>query len=634
MDNKYSASDIKVLQGLEAVRKRPGMYIGSTDIRGLHHLIWEILDNSIDEVMVGFANQITVTLHKNNYVSILDNGRGIPVDINPSTGLSGVETVLTVLHAGGKFDDTVYKTAGGLHGVGSSVVNALSDSLICEVYREHKAYRAKFAHGGEIVEPLVEFANTNKRGTFIKFHPDPAIFNNLQFNSSIIKERLMESAFLFSGLKIIFNDEVNNTSDIYEAKNNLVDFVNYINSSKKTLSDVISFSANNQNDISLSIAFQYTDNINEIIVSFANSVKTIEGGSHENGFKLGLSSAINNYARKWKLLKDKDKNLDGEDIREGITAVISVYVPENLITYEGQTKNKLFTPEAHDVVKRVSEEQISYWLDSHKNDSFNIIKQIIANRDAKLAAKKTRESIKKTKGKQAEKILSSKLTPAQSKDVTINELFLVEGDSAGGSAKLGRNKKNQAILPLKGKVINVEKAKLSDVLKNEEIGTIITCLGTGINKDFDISKLKYNKIIIMTDADVDGSHIQALLLTMFYRYMRPLIEHGHVYLAIPPLYKITKKGDLKQFKYAWSENELNEYKELFKSYDIQRYKGLGEMNAEQLWETTMNPENRTLLQVNINDIIAADKQVDTLMGEDVSIRKKWINENIDFEYDE
>lgn len=633
MENKYSAENIKVLQGLEAVRKRPGMYIGSTDIRGLHHLIWEIVDNSIDEVMAGFANEIIVTLSKNNYVSVQDNGRGIPIDINQTTGLSGVETVLTVLHAGGKFDDTVYKTAGGLHGVGSSVVNALSDSLVCEVYRNHSIYRAKFAHGGEIIEHLTNVGNTNKKGTFIKFHPDPTIFGNLQFNSSLIRERLLESAFLFNGLKIIFIDEINNTKDIFEAKNNLVDFVEYINHSKHCLSPVISYNGSN-NNISISIAFQYTDNLNEIIVSFANSIKTIEGGSHENGFKSGLSSAINSYARKWKLLKDKDKNLDGDDIREGITAVISVCVPENLITYEGQTKNKLFTPEALDVVKKISEEQISYWLDSHKNESFSIIKQIIANRDAKLAAKKTRETIKKTKGKTAEKILSSKLTPAQSKDVKLNELFLVEGDSAGGSAKLGRNKKYQAILPLKGKVINVEKAKLSDVLKNEEIGTIITCLGTGIGKEFDISKLKYNKIIIMTDADVDGSHIQALLLTMFYRFMRPLVEHGHVYLAIPPLYKISKKSDSSKFKYAWNEEQLEEYRQEFKSYEIQRYKGLGEMNADQLWETTMNPDNRMLLRIDIEDIIAADIQVDTLMGEDVSIRKKWIDENINFEYDE
>ncbi|MBU3830663.1 MAG: DNA topoisomerase IV subunit B [Candidatus Ureaplasma intestinipullorum] len=633
MENKYSAENIKVLQGLEAVRKRPGMYIGSTDVRGLHHLIWEIVDNSIDEVMAGFANEIIVTLSKNNYVSVQDNGRGIPIDINKTTGLSGVETVLTVLHAGGKFDDSVYKTAGGLHGVGSSVVNALSDSLVCEVYRDHTIYRAKFAHGGEIIEHLTSIGNTNKKGTFIKFHADPAIFGNLQFNSSLIRERLLESAFLFNGLKIIFIDEINNTKDIFEAKNNLVDFVEYINHSKRCLSPVISYNGSN-NNISISIAFQYTDNLNEIIVSFANSVKTIEGGSHENGFKSGLSSAINSYARKWKLLKDKDKNLDGDDIREGITAVISVCVPENLITYEGQTKNKLFTPEALDVVKKISEEQISYWLDSHKNESFLIIKQIIANRDAKLAAKKTRETIKKTKGRTAEKILSSKLTPAQSKEAKLNELFLVEGDSAGGSAKLGRNKKYQAILPLKGKVINVEKAKLSDVLKNEEIGTIITCLGTGIGKEFDISKLKYNKIIIMTDADVDGSHIQALLLTMFYRFMRPLVENGHVYLAIPPLYKISKKSDSSKFKYAWNEEQLEEYRQEFKSYEIQRYKGLGEMNADQLWETTMNPDNRMLLRIDIEDIIAADIQVDTLMGEDVSIRKKWIDENINFEYDE
>ncbi len=633
MKQNYNANNIKVLEGLEPVRKRPGMYIGSTDTRGLHHLVWELLDNAIDEVMAGYANKIIVTLHANNFLSVEDNGRGIPVDINKTTKLSAVETVFTVLHAGGKFDDDAYKTAGGLHGVGSSVVNALSDVLICQVYRDKKIHEAKFMTGGKIVQSLKIVGETQKQGTKVLFHPDPLIFKDLKFNVATIKERLLESSFLFEGLDIEFIDEINKTKQKFISNNGISDFVQYLTKNKVATSPVIYFNDKTQN-IPVNVAFQYTDEINDMIISFANSVKTIEGGSHVNGFKSGLVSAINNYAQKWKLLKEKEKNLDSDDIIEGIVAIISVQVPENIITYEGQTKNKLFTPSAYEITKKVVDDAVSKWLDQNKTASFNLIKQIIAARNARIAAKKTRESLRKTKGKQAEKILSSKLTPAQSKTPELNELFLVEGDSAGGSAKLGRNKKFQAILPLKGKVINVEKAKLSDVLKNEEIGTIITCLGTGIDKNFNLDRLKYHKVIIMTDADVDGSHIQALLLTMFYRFMRPLIEHGHIYLAQPPLYKIWKKSNPKEFKYAWDENELTDLKEEYKNYEVQRYKGLGEMNPEQLWETTMDPETRKLMKISITDLIAADLQVDTLMGEDSTARKKWIDENVNFEYDE
>ena len=633
MKQNYNANNIKVLEGLEPVRKRPGMYIGSTDTRGLHHLVWELLDNAIDEVMAGYANKIIVTLHANNFLSVEDNGRGIPVDINKTTKLSAVETVFTVLHAGGKFDDDAYKTAGGLHGVGSSVVNALSDVLICQVYRDKKIHEAKFMTGGKIVQSLKIVGETQKQGTKVLFHPDPLIFKDLKFNVATIKERLLESSFLFEGLDIEFIDEINKTKQKFISNNGISDFVQYLTKNKVATSPVIYFNDKTQN-IPVNVAFQYTDEINDMIISFANSVKTIEGGSHVNGFKSGLVSAINNYAQKWKLLKEKEKNLDSDDIIEGIIAIISVQVPENIITYEGQTKNKLFTPSAYEITKKVVDDAVSKWLDQNKTASFNLIKQIIAARNARIAAKKTRESLRKTKGKQAEKILSSKLTPAQSKTPELNELFLVEGDSAGGSAKLGRNKKFQAILPLKGKVINVEKAKLSDVLKNEEIGTIITCLGTGIDKNFNLDRLKYHKVIIMTDADVDGSHIQALLLTMFYRFMRPLIEHGHIYLAQPPLYKIWKKSNPKEFKYAWDENELADLKEEYKNYEVQRYKGLGEMNPEQLWETTMDPETRKLMKISITDLIAADLQVDTLMGEDSTARKKWIDENVNFEYDE
>lgn len=487
--------------------------------------------------------------------------------------------------------------------------------------------------GGKIVQSLKIVGETQKQGTKVLFHPDPLIFKDLKFNVATIKERLLESSFLFEGLDIEFIDEINKTKQKFISNNGISDFVQYLTKNKVATSPVIYFNDKTQN-IPVNVAFQYTDEINDMIISFANSVKTIEGGSHVNGFKSGLVSAINNYAQKWKLLKEKEKNLDSDGIIEGIVAIISVQVPENIITYEGQTKNKLFTPSAYEITKKVVDDAVSKWLDQNKTASFNLIKQIIAARNARIAAKKTRESLRKTKGKQAEKILSSKLTPAQSKTPELNELFLVEGDSAGGSAKLGRNKKFQAILPLKGKVINVEKAKLSDVLKNEEIGTIITCLGTGIDKNFNLDRLKYHKVIIMTDADVDGSHIQALLLTMFYRFMRPLIEHGHIYLAQPPLYKIWKKSNPKEFKYAWDENELADLKAEYKNYEVQRYKGLGEMNPEQLWETTMDPETRKLMKISITDLIAADLQVDTLMGEDSTARKKWIDENVNFEYDE
>lgn len=633
MSREYNANNIKVLEGLEAVRKRPGMYIGSSDIKGLHHLIWEILDNAIDEVMAGYANKVIVTLHKNNIISVQDNGRGIPVDINKATKLSGVETVFTILHAGGKFDDSAYKTAGGLHGVGSAVVNALSDSLVCQVYKNKLIYEARFSNGGNITQSLKEIGSTNKKGTLVTFHPDPTIFKDLQFNSITIRERLRESAFLFKSLEIIFIDEVNKTNETFLFNDGISEYVKYIVGNKNTISPIIAF-GESFNEIDVDIAFQYTNDMNEIFVSFANSVKTIEGGSHESGFKTSLTNVINNYARKLKLLKEKEKNLEAEDIREGIVAIISVKVPEKLINYEGQTKNKLFTPEALEATKKITEKYLEQWLDQHKKEAISIIEQARNSRDARLAAKKAREVSRKTKSKDIEKIISSKLTPAQQKDPKNNELFLVEGDSAGGSAKLGRNKKNQAILPLRGKVINVEKARLADALKNEEISTIINCLGCGMGKNFDISKLKYHKIIIMTDADVDGSHIQALLLTMFYRFLRPLIENGHIYLAMPPLYKITNKQKMNQFTYVWDESQLEEAKTKYKTIEIQRYKGLGEMNADQLWDTTMNPETRTLLQININDLAMCEKQVSILMGDEVQDRKKWIDQNINFNYDE
>lgn len=632
MKNKYNAENIQVLEGLEAVRKRPGMYIGSTDIVGLHHLIWEVLDNSIDEVMSGFATEIKIILHPNNVISIEDNGRGIPVDKNSKTKLSGVETVFTILHAGGKFDSESYKVSGGLHGVGASVVNALSDWLICQVKRDNKLYEAKFKDGGKIDKKLKEIDSANTTGTKVIFHPDPLIFNNNEFNSTIIKDRIRESAFLFKNLKITFVDEINHTTDTFHYPEGIVDYVKYINHSKRTIAPIVAYS-DTYNEIDVDVAFQYTDDMDEIIISFANSVKTFDGGSHVQGFKLALTNVINNYARNQKLLKDKDKSLEPEDIREGIVAVVSVKVPEKWINYEGQTKNKLNTQEANEAVKRISEKHIEFWLNEHKKEAAAIIEQAKRSRDARLEARKTREEKKKSKSKSSEKMISSKLTPPQSKDATKNELFLVEGDSAGGSAKLGRDKKYQAILPLRGKVMNVEKAKISDILNNEEIRTIISCLGCGYSKNIEIEKLKYDKIIIMTDADVDGSHIQVLLLTLFYKFLRPLIERGHVYIAMPPLYKIWNKHKHSDFAYAWDEEQLEQLKSKYSSYEIQRYKGLGEMNSDQLWETTMDPKTRTLLKVNIDDIVNSDLHVSILMGEDTSSRKDWINEKVNFEYD-
>ncbi len=630
MANTYSDSDIKVLSGLEPVRKRPGMYIGSTDSYGLHHLIWEIFDNAIDEVISGNCNLIKITLNKDQSIIIEDNGRGIPIGKNTQSGLSTIDTVFTILHAGGKFDSNAYKTSGGLHGVGASVVNALSEWLNVIVKRDGKIYEANYINGGQIKNNAHLVGNTNRSGTYVEFKPDNKIFRTIKFNPSIIKERIRESSFLYPGLEIQFLD--NNTSEqtTFKSSKGLVEYIQYINESKSTISKIGFFKGKSKDNIEVEVAFQYTTSSSEIIVSFANSVKTHDGGTHEQGFKSALTEVINSYARKNNNLKEKDKNFDGDDIREGLTAIISVRVPEKIIAYEGQTKNKLFTQEAAFAVKKIFGDQLVFWLEENKDDANTIIEKVITSRQARLAAKKAREDVKKLKNTNKQKILlSGKLTPAQSKDWTKNEIFIVEGDSAGGSAKLARDKKYQAILPLRGKVLNVEKANISDLLKNEEICTLISCLGTGITPEFDITGLKYNKVVIMTDADVDGAHIQILLLTFFYRYMKPLIEQGHIYIAQSPLYKISSK-DNANVKYAWSEEELDEYRKQFKSYDIQRYKGLGEMNAEQLWETTMDPNVRKFIKVNIDDHAIAEKQVSTLMGDNVSSRKKWINENVDF----
>ncbi|MDR1991533.1 MAG: DNA topoisomerase IV subunit B [Mycoplasmataceae bacterium] len=631
MSRKYIEEDIKVLEGLEPVRKRPGMYIGSVDNNGLHHLVWEIFDNAVDEIISGNVDTIRLTLHKDNSIEIEDNGRGIPFGKNVTTNLSTIDTVFTFLHAGGKFDDNAYKTSGGLHGVGASVVNALSEWMNVTVKREGKVIESKYLNGGKIEQPAKIIGATNRTGTTVHFKPDSSIFRSIIFNPTIIKERIRETAYLYKNVHVIFTNEITKETTTFFSENGISEYVNFINDGKTSLHETAYFHGNSKIDnIDVEIAFQYTTSSSEVIVSFANSVKTKEGGSHETAFKASLTETINEYARKWKLLKEKDKNFEGDDVREGLTAVISIMIPEKIISYEGQTKNKLFTQEALAAVKRMFAPKFTYWLEENKKAAEKIINKAMVARDARAAARKARENVRKLKSTGREiLILSGKLTPAQSKNPKEKELFLVEGDSAGGTAKLARDKFRQAILPLRGKVMNVEKAKLHDLLVNEEICTIISTLGTGIGDEFKLENLKYDKVIIMTDADTDGAHIQVLLLTFFYRFMKPLIENHKVYIALPPLYRITNKNS-KAVSYAWNEQTLNEEKKKNVNHEIQRYKGLGEMSAEQLRETTMNVLTRQLIKVSIDDIALAERRVSELMSDNVAIRKLWIDNNIDF----
>ena len=629
MANRYDDNSIQILEGLEAVRKRPGMYIGSTDSRGLHHLIWEIVDNSIDEALNGYGKKIQITLEADGSVTVQDEGRGMPIGQHAS-GVNTLQVIFTVLHAGGKFSsEGGYKTAGGLHGVGASVVNALSEWLTVEVAHDGELVRMEFADGGKKIGKLEHLGKTNRTGSTVRFKPDSRIFSTTEYKYDVVCERAREEAFLLSGIAMVVSDKRNkkNETETYLYEDGLTAFLGYLHEDRNVLMNPVKFSGE-ANGIQVEAAFQYTDDYQENTYSFVNLVRTGDGGTHEVGFKGAFTKAINDYARKYGLLKAKDKNLEGGDVREGLTTILSVSVPEGLLQFEGQTKSKLGTPQAKTAVEAVVSEKLSFWLEENRNQSDTLVRKMLKASLARIAARKARDEIRKGKrvGK-GEKVLSGKLAPAQTKDARIKELFLVEGDSAGGSAKQGRDSHYQAILPLRGKVLNTEKCTLSDIEKNEELNTLIYTLGAGVGPDFDYKESNYGKVIIMTDADDDGSHIQILLLTFFYRYMRPLLEQGMVYIALPPLYKVTKG---KTTQYVYSDQELDALRRKLGKVEIQRYKGLGEMNATQLWETTMDPSQRTLIKVGISDGVKAERRVTVLMGDKAELRRKWIEDNVSF----
>ena len=625
---KYDEHSIKVLEGLEAVRKRPGMYIGSTDKRGLHHLVWEIVDNGIDEVINGYGDRISIIMHKDHSIEVSDSGRGVPVGMH-DTGKSTPEVIYTVLHAGGKFEEGGYKVSGGLHGVGASVVNALSKWMEVTICRDGYKYFIRLKDGGKVDQKLKKIEKTSKTGTTVRFMPDDTIFSTTTFSFTTICERMQECAFLLKGLTVTVEDEEDNKKREFHYANGLEAFVEYLNEDKKVLHKPVHFMGE-KDGIRVEIAFQYTEEYSENLVSFVNNVKTNDGGTHEVGFKTAVTRVFNDYARTNNFLKAKDKNLEGSDTREGLTAIISLQIPEDKLQFEGQTKGKLGTPEARPIVDGIVSEKLQFYLEENKEIATKILNKMVKSKLVREAARKARDEARNGKSKNSkERALSGKLAPAQAKNPKKNELFLVEGDSAGGSAKQGRDRKFQAILPLRGKVINSEKATMEDILKNEEINTIIHTVGAGCGSDFEVEDSNYDKVIIMTDADVDGSHIQILLLTFFYRYMKPLIEAGKLYIAMPPLYKITCG---KELSYAWTEDDRKQVLEKYKGKktETQRYKGLGEMNADQLWETTMNPDTRSLIKINISDAALAEKRVRVLMGDKVEPRKEWIEENVEF----
>ncbi|MFM1514906.1 DNA topoisomerase (ATP-hydrolyzing) subunit B [Helcococcus ovis] len=628
-NTNYGEQNIRVLEGLEAVRVRPGMYIGSTDERGLHHLVYEVVDNSVDEALAGRADAIEIKIHKDGSCEVKDNGSGIPVKKHATTGKSTLETVLTILHAGGKFDSEAYAFSGGLHGVGVSVVNALSNKLVAEVKRDGFRYTQEFKRG-DATTKLVKYEATEETGTSVRFWPDDTIFETIEFNRKTLEKRFQEMSFLNEGLKITLIDEreENPYKKIFLAEGGLSSFVEFLNSKKTALhNDIIHFKGMVDGS-EVDIAFQYSDAYSENILSFANTVLTGEGGTHLTGFRSGLTKTVNNYAREYEMLKEKDENFSGEDIREGITAIVAVKLSNP--QFEGQTKAKLGSSEMRGIVDTFLTEKFSAYLEENPKVAKLIVDKCEASRRAREASKKARDISRKQNSILSNTTLPGKLAECQSTDITENEIFIVEGDSAGGSAKLGRDNRTQAILPIKGKIMNVEKARVAKVLSSDEIKALITAFGTGIGEDFNIKKLRYGKIIIMTDADVDGAHIDTLLLTFFYRYLRPLIENGNVFIAQPPLFKVTQG---KKERYVYDEKELKVVLEGIKgeNYKLSRYKGLGEMNADQLWETTMHPDNRILIQVKIdNESITLDDTFTTLMGDKVEPRREFIEENAQY----
>lgn len=621
----YDAGNIQVLEGLEAVRMRPGMYIGSTSARGLHHLVYEVVDNSVDEALAGYATHIEVTICEDNSIEVIDDGRGIPTGMH-ETGMPAVELVLSKLHAGGKFGGGGYKVSGGLHGVGISVVNALSEWTIVDVYQHGKIQEISFERGNKTSD-LKEIGTTDRTGTTVRFKPDAQIFETTIFEFDVLKTRLQELAFLNKGLRITLSDKRGEgRSESFHYEGGLVQFIEYLNEAKEAITPSVISIDNTRDDVVVDVALQYNDSYSETILSFVNNINTIDGGTHLSGFRTALTRTLNDYGRKAGILKENESNLTGEDVREGLTAVVSVKVLEP--QFEGQTKGKLGNSEVKGITDTIVSDGLRVFLEEHPVEAKKIIEKATNASRAREAARKARELTRRKNALEVSS-LPGKLADCSEKDTTMTEIYLVEGDSAGGTAKQGRDRRYQAILPLRGKILNVEKARLDKILANAEIRSMITAFGTGIGQDFDITKSRYNKIIIMTDADVDGAHIRTLLLTFFYRYMKPLIEEGHVFIAQPPLYQI-KKGQ-KQW-YAYSDQELSDRLDEIgrEGITIQRYKGLGEMNAEQLWDTTMNPEHRTILQVSMEDSIAADKIFSVLMGDKVEPRRKFIEDNAEY----
>lgn len=627
----YSAADIEILEGLAGVRKRPAMYIGSTNSTGLHHLVWEIVDNAVDEALNGFGNVIVITIHKDGSLSVLDEGRGIPVDIHKTTNMPAVQLIFSTLHSGGKFSSKVYASSAGLHGVGSSVTNALSVYCDITVFRDGKINHLRFENGGKLVTPLEVLGTTRKHGTLIRFKPDDKIFSTTNFQFDVIANHVQESAFLLKGVRFVVLDERTSQRGDFCYNEGLKEYVAYLNKDKTPMDEVISFDGEDSG-IKVDIALQYcAKDYGESIYSYANNVRTRDGGTHESGFKMGITKAVNDYATENQLIRGKIK-LEGSDIREGLTAIISLKIPEQMLQYEGQTKQKLGTPEAVAIVSNFIYNNMTYYLNEHKEFAVSLVKKCIDAQNARIAARKAKDEARSTRKAKVEMILSDKLTPAQSKDYDKNELFIVEGESAGGTARKGRNRIYQAILPLRGKPLNTDSISKERMLKNEEFATIINTIGAGFGEDFNVDNSHYGKVIIMTDADTDGAHIQTLLITFFYNFMKPLILKGKLFVAMPPLYRVSKEVNHKLvYRYAWDETDLERAKkEIGAGYRVSRFKGLGEMNDEQLWESTMNPASRLLCKVTIEDPVSAAREISILMGNDTVVRRQWVEENVNF----